>query len=631
MSENKQANSTPSRPQQDTGEVVDILRIEPVLARLAEAPGEPLQRVESIFKYLLRLLNGYSIFLQEVSKEVVPRVQVWQSPDSGFRETVLKGTEPYVLKAASEKRAELGQLAAMPGYYVISIPWIHGGKIRGVVTLVLAAQSRESLQSFLAVLQSALGFLHYGLFRDEALDGLKSVEQTAAYVELTSKVASAPFYDEAVRLLGDQLRKHLGCGLVAIARVKGKARRGLSMEAMSGSVHFDRRGIASTLLESAMRDVLHADGAVMWPRPEGDIRGGASLFDVAHQELHHSQDLEIARSWPLRDEEGRIVAVLTLLWEKGQQPIAVVERFLEAALPHLGIFYTSLRRSDPMALRKWWHHGWRRVSRVKRILIGLVLVAVVIILAWPVAYPVRANTSVEPVIRRVVSAQFDGVLEEAMVEPGQLVEAGELLAVMDDKRLTWREAELVAKRDRALRERDLAMTDKDAEVAAAQMASLEAEGFGIELQVLAFERENLELRAPIRGMVLVGDLERAKGVPVSQGDVLFEIGSLETVIAELQVRASDISLIAEGDSLSIRLASFPEHEWSGVLQKIHPQSSAVDGGNYFVAEASLETLPGDPLLRAGMQGRAKIRGERVPLAWVLTRRLWDYLHLKFFW
>jgi multidrug efflux pump subunit AcrA (membrane-fusion protein) len=175
------------------------------------------------------------------------------------------------------------------------------------------------------------------------------------------------------------------------------------------------------------------------------------------------------------------------------------------------------------------------------------------------------------------------------------------------------------------------MTDKDAEVAAAQMASLEAEGFGIELQVLAFERENLELRAPIRGMVLVGDLERAKGVPVSQGDVLFEIGSLETVIAELQVRASDISLIAEGDSLSIRLASFPEHEWSGVLQKIHPQSSAVDGGNYFVAEASLETLPGDPLLRAGMQGRAKIRGERVPLAWVLTRRLWDYLHLKFFW
>jgi multidrug resistance efflux pump len=203
---------------------------------------------------------------------------------------------------------------------------------------------------------------------------------------------------------------------------------------------------------------------------------------------------------------------------------------------------------------------------------------------------------------------------------------------MDDKQLLWRESELLASRDRALRQRDLAMTDSTASVASAQMAQLEAAGYDTELALLEFKRENLTLRAPISGMVLTGDLERVEGVPVSQGDRLFEVGPMDEVVVELSIPASDVNLVEPGAALELRLASFPERSWAGKLTQIDPQSTVANGGNFFKGEAELSSVESDQqLLRAGMKGRANLRGETVPRVWTFTRRLWDYLHLKFFW
>jgi multidrug efflux pump subunit AcrA (membrane-fusion protein) len=174
------------------------------------------------------------------------------------------------------------------------------------------------------------------------------------------------------------------------------------------------------------------------------------------------------------------------------------------------------------------------------------------------------------------------------------------------------------------------MSDPRAAVATAQMAQLEADGIDLELRLIAFKEENLELCAPIDGMVLVGDLERARGVPVGQGDVLYEIGPIDQMVAELMIPAYDISLVKEGDAVSLRLAAFPGKTWEAVIKKIRPQAETVDGESVFVAEALL-TPDEARTLRAGMKGRASIRGESGPVAWVLTRRLWGFLRTTLFW
>jgi len=323
--------------------------------------------------------------------------------------------------------------------------------------------------------------------------------------------------------------------------------------------------------------------------------------------------------------------VLILMWRADQKPSEAADRFIEAAAPHLGSLLGVLRRSDPGNARKWWFHLWKNLTRAKKIIVVVFTVLLLGLLIMPVHFPIKVDCTIEPVLRRVVSAQFDGILKESFVQPGDLVKKDELLAQMDDKQLRWKQAELIATRDKAVRQRDLAMADPRMPVATAQMSQLEADGIDLELKLIAFKQQNLELRAPFDGMVLIGDLDRAQGIPVNQGDVLFEIGPVNQMITELMIPSYDISLVEVGDELSLHLASFPGENWQAKIGKIRPQAETVDGKTVFVAEATLTLQPDGPVLRAGMKGRASVRGDEAPLAWVLTRRLWGFIQTTLFW
>jgi hypothetical protein len=609
---------------------INLLSIGAELARMAEDRSATGRRTRDILAYVLRLTNGVGIsYLEITARQLSWREVIWRENKGGFEDAMLEEINDVVRRALAKSTVMIEPLAIKAQHFVITVPVAHAGQLRGVVNLVLAAPSLDDIQPFVAVLQASLGFLHYGFLHDETQGQRHAVEQTAALVELASLVAAAPFYEESIRILTERVQKHLGCHQAALGLV---GRKKVKLANVSGAAKFDARGNLTLLIESAMQDAVLADGLVRWPRPPEDHRGRADLSDVAQQELHHALDLDQVCSVPLRQADGKMVAVLTLMWRADQKPTVSADRFIEAAAPHLGSLLGALRRADPGNARKWWHHLWTSLSKVRKFLVIAITLLLLGLLIMPVRFPVKVDATVEPVLRRVVPAQFDGILKESMVKPGDLVKKGDLLAVMDDKQLRWKQAELIASRDKAIRQRDLAMADPRAPVASAQMSQLEADGIDLELKLLAFKQENLELRAPFDGMVLVGDLERAQGIPVNQGDVLFEIGPVNEMITELMIPAYDISLIKIGDEVNVRLSSFPGENWSTKITKIRPQAESVDGKTVFVAEANLVLSADDgPVLRAGMKGRASVRGDEAPLAWVITRRLWGYIQTTLFW
>lgn len=607
---------------------VNLLGIEKELTRLAENRDARGQTARRILGFVLQLTNGLGVSYAEIDgRRLNWREVLWKEVDNGFQQPMLEALDGAVKHALAQNTVVVAPLELSAHHFTITVPLTHEGKARGAVNLILVAPALDDVQPFVAVLQASLGFLHYGLLHEEARASRRAVEQTAALVELGSLAAAAPFFDEAVRVIVERMQRHLGCHLVAIG-LRGRKRVRLSH--VSGAEHFDAWGGATALIEGAMLDAVAAGEPVKWPRATDRGRIGADISDAAQQELHHALGLEQACSVPLRDAGGRIVAVLTLMWRGGVSPSEETDRFLAAATPHLGPLLGALRRADPGGLRKWWFHLWGRLSRARKIILAACAAGLIAVLATPIPFPVRVDCAVEPEIRRVVSAQFDGILKESRVKPGDLVRKDDLLAQMDDKQLLWRKAELVASRDRAIRQRDLAMADPRAAVATAQMAQLEADGLELELRLIEFKERNLELRAPVDGMVLTGDLERAQGIPVKQGEALFEIGPTDRMVAELMIPAYDISLVKEGDPLTLRLASFPGRSWPARIDRIRPQAETVDGRSVFVAEASLaaEDMPD---LRAGMKGRASIRGESGPVAWVLTRRLWGFIQTTLFW
>lgn len=607
---------------------IDLLGIERELTRLSEASEYRGHRAKAVLGFVLRLTNAMgAAYLETGSRQMNWREVLWREGDGGFQQLILEALDGPVRHAAAKGVVLAGPLEMLPGHFAITVPVVQDGRTRGVANLVLVAPTFEDIQPFVAVIQAAMGFLHYALLHDEAEAARIAVEQTAALVELGSLAASAPFFEESARILADGIQKHLGCHQVALGRVRGRRARLLRL---SGADHFDTLGNATRLIESAMQDALITGGPVRWPRDAARSAGDAGLADVAHEELHRTLGLDRVQTMPLSGADGRVVAMITLLWKGVAGPSPESDRFLEAAAPHLGSLLGALRRADPGGMRKTWHHLWGGLTRARKAIVASAAVALLVVLAMPMRFPVKVDCMVDPVLRRVVPAQFDGILKESYFKPGDFVKQGDLLAMMDDKQLLWRKAELVASRDRAIRQRDLAMADPRAAVATAQMAQLEADGIEQELRLIAFKEQNLELRAPIDGMILTGDLERARGIPVGQGDVMFEIGPVDEMIAELRIPAYDISLVKEGDPVTLRLSSFPGKTWEASLRRIRPQAETVDGESVFVAEA---LLAGDEThaLRAGMKGRASVRGESGPVAWVLTRRLWGLARTTLFW
>ncbi|MFQ3670062.1 MAG: HlyD family efflux transporter periplasmic adaptor subunit [Verrucomicrobiia bacterium] len=608
---------------------VDILKIEPDLARLAETrPGSTDDPIAQLLAYVVRLTNSRAaLYLEPAPSTLRQTGAIWRDIPPDQRQTLSPLLHHIAADAVATAKSQIKPIPGLANHFGIAAPLIHENQPRGCVTILLAAQHAEQLQPYVVILQAVLGFFHYALLRRDTFHSAWLMDQSAALVELATRTAAAPYYQESVRILTSDLQTHLGCARVALGEVKGKQ---VKLSALSGIATFDRRGTAAIVLEGAMRETLLHGTTLHWPR-DLTQRQGTELADVAHGELARLLELQKIISIPLAPPGASPTAVLTLMWNADHPPSPQTDRFLDAAHPFLAAWITTLRKSDPLDTRKWADHLWTRLGpRKKAILAGLALGAA-LLLAWPFPHHLRVDCRVEPALRRVVSAPFDGLLKKAHVEPGQPVERGALLATMDDKELQWKHAELLASRDRALRQRDLSMTDSDARIAQAQMAGLEAEALDLEIRLIENRKDNLELRAPIDGLVITGDLQRAEGAPVRQGQVLFEIAPPGNMIIELLIPARDISLVRDGAPVTVRLESFPGRQWHGQIQKILPQSEAKDGENFFRAEARINPGDDSAAWRAGMKGRAVVTGPHAPLAWLLTRRLWDFLHVSLFW
>ena len=64
---------------------------------------------------------------------------------------------------------------------------------------------------------------------------------------------------------------------------------------------------------------------------------------------------------------------------------------------------------------------------------------------------------VQPKHRRFVSVPYEGRLEEALTEAGEVVKQGQLLARMDPREIEWELAGLTADLRRADKDRDTAL------------------------------------------------------------------------------------------------------------------------------------------------------------------------------
>ncbi|MBM3525936.1 MAG: HlyD family efflux transporter periplasmic adaptor subunit, partial [Alphaproteobacteria bacterium] len=238
-------------------------------------------------------------------------------------------------------------------------------------------------------------------------------------------------------------------------------------------------------------------------------------------------------------------------------------------------------------------------------------------------FRLSSKSILEGAVQRAAVAPFDGFVAQAPARAGDVVQEGQVLAVLDDKDLTLERMKWIseqAKIGQRLREAHAKHDRVNVGTLSAQLRQADAQ-----LSLAEEKLARTRIRAPIAGIVVSGDLSQMLGSPVERGKVLFEVAPLDAYRVIVQVDEKDVRHLAEGQTGELSLNGLAGRSLPVTVRKLTPVTKADEGRNFFRVEAELHEA--HPALRPGMEGVAKIAiGER-PLWWIWSRTLIEWVQL----
>ncbi len=238
---------------------------------------------------------------------------------------------------------------------------------------------------------------------------------------------------------------------------------------------------------------------------------------------------------------------------------------------------------------------------------------------WPVRYPVPCQATVEAQHPRLVSSPFDATLRKSLVKPGDEVVAGQVLLELDGRPLRMELGAIEAEIKAMEKERTASLAS--GEIAASQKADLQGKKLSHRRDLLVGRLGKLSIVSPVNGIVIGGDLERYVDSPLTTGQSLMEIASLDRVIVEVEIPEFEISMLSENATTRIRFASVGGRSIYGDLELIYPAAEVREDQNVFVGRLTVPNPEGK--YRPGMKGDVTAFGPLRPFAWSYLRRVWE--------
>lgn len=232
----------------------------------------------------------------------------------------------------------------------------------------------------------------------------------------------------------------------------------------------------------------------------------------------------------------------------------------------------------------------------------------------------RATATISSDADAPVVARVAGEIVELLVEEGDTVAEGQVLARLDGERLrlemlaakaNLKQAQTEYARNADLHSRGLISASMFENL----QYDLEALEATYELKRLNFEYSRI--RAPISGIVASRDVKPGQHMAVN--DVAFRITDTSELVAYLQIPQSELPKFSAGHGASIEVASMPGVDHPATIVRISPTIDTRNGT--FRATAIIDNTAGD--LAPGMFGGFTIAYEQhtdalvIPLAAVL--------------
>jgi putative peptide zinc metalloprotease protein len=313
-------------------------------------------------------------------------------------------------------------------------------------------------------------------------------------------------------------------------------------------------------------------------------------------------------------------------------------------LATLGVIYffarTSLRKALPAA-RTWIrdkrgkYMAWK-ITRAQQVgALGLVL----LFLLPPLSSKVTTDLLLEPGKDARVRAAVEGRIQKVFVRDGDQVKAGQIMAVLESPDIN---ADLQSLTQQlALASSNLRNNQDRSDFSQAAQVVRDRGRLSQRLSVTQKRAQDLEIRAPIDGVVTTSDVDQKTGEYLSAGDEFARVVDRSTMKARILVQDRELPDVQPGASAKVKVLPFPYRTYAGHVDRILP-AAALDHpvaqtqklerlgqelANFVAVEMEIPNPDGS--LREGMTGKAKISGPRHSLAWQAGQGLWRWVRSQF--
>jgi HlyD family secretion protein/GAF domain-containing protein len=510
----------------------------------------------------------------------------------------------------------------------VALPLGSGSQPVAVAAVALAAGSSAALapENVAEQLRWGAGWLEALPWVQRCKDGSTDIARAASSLDFLAVVEEQPRLRGMAIAVANDLAARLRCDRVSVGLIRRNG--SIRLRAISHSASFKSQGRLVDAIENAMEEALDQRMLVAYP-PLPSTERAVTMAHRALAEIIRAQSTSLL-SVVMADGKGEPVGAITFERHRNELFDKEALQLTEAIAALLGpIVGLQLRANKLLAGRAIDRVGDGFVSLfgprrpgLKLAVIGIIGLGLFLALAKG-EHRVTAKSVLEGEVQRAAVAPFNGFIRAAPVRAGDTVNAGDVLAALEDRdlileRLKWR-----AERDK--------LVQKQREVRAKQdrttLVILDAQIRQADAQ-LALAEENLSrarIFAPFDGIVVSGDLSQMLGSPVEKGKTLFELAPLDSYRLIVHVDERDVRYVAMGQSGTVAFAGVPWTPLRMTLSKITPVTVAEEGRNSFRIEARL-TEPG-PQLRLGMEGVAKIETGQRSLMWIWTRAVVEWLRL----
>ena len=510
---------------------------------------------------------------------------------------------------------------------VVACPlWVENVLV-AVVSVMITPRSESQQQALLRLLKWGGAWIKNLAQQNPSLSQSDPASQNTQNknsfsLALTKTILKRPSSHMAAMDLANQMADQFGCERVSVG-----FRQGLSVRlcALSHVASFDYRTQLVRRIEAVMEEAVDQNAMMVHP----PLDGQNSAVTRAHVELADQPGTGAICTIPLPGRSG-LIGVVTLE-RLPSEPFDDEE---------VALCNSLVRVTGPIFDLKLMHERSFRDKAIEALLVtakdlfgtayfklkiaALSFIALITILSLvDGTYEITAQASIEGSVRQLLTAPQNGYVKDVMVQAGNVVKKGQIMALLDDRTLQLERLKWQSEYNKIEREYQQALAQHNR----IQLGILKAKIGQVKAELLLVDEKikHTQLKAPFNGVVVSGDLSQSLGAPVEIGQVLFEVAILDSFRVTLEVEDRDIASVKAGIPSKLIIAALPNSAIAISIDQVIPIAVSSGMRNFFRVDASL--AENTSLLLPGMRGIAKIEIGQRKILWIWTHALFDRIRL----